>query len=116
MKNTLKLSTLALLVASVNAYAHHPAEDMVDPDVYAMIEENISDVHLAMTFDDMGGSSTEAAMGASDDAGNMASEMAAEMASEMGSDLASVGAEMESREQMASIADVEPAGQMGSQR
>ena len=38
MKNTIKLGTLALLLVGANAYAHHPAADIVDPDVYDRIE------------------------------------------------------------------------------
>lgn len=108
MKNLIQLSTLALLAASTNIYAHHPAVDMVDPDVYAMIEENISDVHLAMTFDDMGGNS--------DEVGGAMESRDTESGAEMGSDLADAGAAMESREVMSAMADVEPSGQMGSQR
>ncbi len=107
MKKLFKLSTLAVLLASANAYAHHPAADIVDPDVYAMIEENISDVHLAMDFDDMGSPSTDmgGAMGSSDDAGNMAAEMGSDLAG-IGSDLDDVGAGMSELAQ----------GSMGSQR
>jgi hypothetical protein len=95
MKKLFKLSTLAVLVASANAYAHHPAADIVDPDVYAMIEENISDVHLALDFDDMGSPSTDmgGAMASGDDAGNMAAEMGSDLAG-IGSDLDDLGAGM----------------------
>ncbi len=108
MNKVFQLSALGLLIASTNLYAHHPAADIIDPDVYAMIEENISDVHLAMTFDDMGGDTTDvgSAMEARDIDGGAA----------MGGDVADVGAAMEDREVMSSMADVEPAGQMGSQR
>ena len=108
MKAIFKLSTLGLLVASTNLYAHHPAVDMVDPDVYAMIEENISDVHLAMTFDDMGGDTADvgSAMEARDDDTGLA----------MGGEMEDVGAAMESREVMSSMADVEPAGPGNSRR
>ncbi len=108
MKNLIQLSTLALLAASTNIYAHHPAADIVDPDVYAMIEENISDVHLAMTFDDMGGSS--------DEVGGAMEARDTESGAEMGGDMADVGSAMESLEVMSSMADVEPSGPMGSQR
>ena len=107
MKKIFQLSTLTLLLASVNAYAHHPAVDIVDPAVYEMIEENISEVHLDMTFDDMGGDTTDvgSAMEAQDSDGGLA----------MSGDLEDVGAAMESREEMSSMADVEPAGP-GAQR
>lgn len=105
MKGTLTLSALAFLIASGNLYAHHPAAEMVDAEIYSMIEENISDVHLAMTFDDMGGDTTEvgnAMESLSDEAGNMGAEMR-EMMEE-------VGAAMESRAEMNAMADMEPAG------
>jgi hypothetical protein len=108
MNRIFQLSTLALLLASANSYAHHPAADIVDPEVYEMIEENISEVHLDMTFDDMGGDTTDvgSAMEARDD----------EVGAEMGGDLADVGAAMETREEMNSMADIEPSGPMSSQR
>jgi hypothetical protein len=108
MKNTFKLSALALLLVGANAYAHHPAAEIVDPAVYDMIEENISDVHLDMTFDDMGGDTTEVggAMEAQDIDGGAA----------MGGDVADVGAAAEERAEMNSMADVEAAGPMGAQR
>ena len=55
MKKLIIPSVLALAFASSAAMAHHPAEDIVDPDIYAMIDENVSDTpHADMTFDDMG--------------------------------------------------------------
>ena len=110
MKKLFKLSTLAVLVTSANAYAHHPAEDMIDPEVYEMIEENISEVHLAMTFDDMGSDTTD--MGG---AMNSRDDDAGSMAADMGSELDDVGAAMESVAEMSSIADIEP-GSMNGQR
>ena len=121
MTKILTLSTLALLIASTHSYAHHPAADIVDPEIYAMIEENISDVHLAMTFDDMGGNSTDTgnAMESTDEVGNMGSEMAASLedqGAEMGANMEDISAAMESREEMNSMADIEPAGSMNGQR
>jgi len=105
MSKPLTLSALALLVASTNLYAHHPAAEIVDPEIYALIEENISDVHLAMTFDDMGGNTSEVgnAMAARDDEGGF-------MGDEMGADMEDIGAAMEMREEMNAMADMEPAG------
>jgi len=108
MNTLLKFGTLAALLTGANAYAHHPAVDMVDPEVYAMIEENISDVHLALDFDDMGSDSAE--MGGTmasrdDDTGNMAADMGSDLES-IGSDLAEAGSAM---------SDMEP-GSMGGQR
>ncbi len=55
MKSLLKLATIASLLASVPAFAHHPAADIVDPEIYEMIDENVSDTpHADMVFDDMG--------------------------------------------------------------
>ena len=55
MKNLLKVVAAASLFASVSAFAHHPAEDIVDPEIYAMIDENVADTpHADLVFDDMG--------------------------------------------------------------
>lgn len=109
MNKPLTISALALLLASTNLYAHHPAAEIVDPEIYAMIEENISDVHLSMTFDDMGGDTTEVggAMESRDNDGGF-------MGAEMGADMEDVGAAMEAREEMNAMADMEPAGPMNA--
>ena len=108
MKNTFKLGSLILLAVSANAFAHHPAADIVDPEVYEMIEENISEVHLDMTFDDMGGDTT-------DIGSNMAAQDS-DVGAAMGGDVADVGSAMEERVEMNSMADIEAAGPMSSQR
>lgn len=55
MRNALKLTVLASLLASFSAFAHHPAEDIVDPDIYAMIDANVADTpHADLDFTDMG--------------------------------------------------------------
>ncbi|MBE9564233.1 MAG: hypothetical protein IMF17_03230 [Proteobacteria bacterium] len=108
MKNTYKLGTLVLLAVSANAFAHHPAADIVDPEVYEMIDENISEVHLDMTFDDMGGDTT--------DVGSAMEAQDSDVGAAMGGDLADVGAAMEERAEMSSMASVVPAGPAGSQR
>jgi len=105
MKKPITLSALALLLASTNLYAHHPAAEIIDPEIYAMIEENISDVHLAMTFDDMGGDTSEV--------GNAMESMDEEVG-RMGGDMEDVGAAMEAREEMNAMADMEPAGPMNA--
>ena len=61
MNKLLLTTAIAMAMASSAAFAHHPAADIVDADVYEAIEENISDVHLDMTFDDMGGDTTDVA-------------------------------------------------------
>ena len=108
MKNTFKLGSLILLAVSANAYAHHPAVDIVDPEVYEMIEENISEVHLDMTFDDMGGDTT--------DVGSNMEAQDSDVGAAMGGDVEDVGSAMEERIEMNSMADVEAAGPMSSQR
>lgn len=108
MKKLTQLTALSFLMVSAHAYAHHPAADIVDPEVYEMIEENISDVHLAMTFDDMGGDTT--------DVGNAMQARDSDVGAEMGGDLADVGAAMEAREEMNAMADVVPNGPMSPQR
>lgn len=55
MKNVLKVTAIAALLGSVNAFAHHPAEDIVDPEIYEMIDDNVADTpHADLVFDDMG--------------------------------------------------------------
>ena len=55
MKKSVLISTLICAVGSASAFAHHPAADRVDPEIYAMIDENVSDTpHADLTFDDMG--------------------------------------------------------------
>jgi len=111
MMKVFKYSTVAMLFASANAFAHHPAVDMVDPDVYSMIEENISDMHLSLTFDDMG---SDTAPGGSDidAAGNGGDMNVGDMAdaAEMGSDMADAGALTAERESMGAMADIDPVG------
>ncbi len=55
MKKAIQAAIFASVVTSVSAFAHHPAEDIVDPDIYAMIDENVADTpHADLVFDDMG--------------------------------------------------------------
>jgi len=64
MKKILLTASFIMTLASTTAFAHHPAADMVDPEIYATIDENVSDTpHAVMTFDDMG-SDMEAASSA----------------------------------------------------
>jgi len=62
MKKMLFATAVAMAFGTTAAFAHHPAADIVDPDIYAMIDENVSDTHAEMTFDDMG-SEAAASMG-----------------------------------------------------
>ena len=60
MKNRIRLTTIAMLLASANLYAHHPAADNVDEQIYETIEIMVEDTpHARMTFDEMGGGMTE---------------------------------------------------------
>ena len=60
MSKFLQLSALALAITTTNVFAHHPAVDIVDADIYAMIDSLVADSpHATMTFDEMGGGMTE---------------------------------------------------------
>ena len=110
-----------MAMGSTAAFAHHPAADIVDPDVYAMIEENISEVHLNMTFDDMGGDTTDvgSAMEARDtDVGNQGEAPGGDLdgvGAEMGGDMEDVGAAMEARAEANDMADTSAAAPRGRQ-
>lgn len=55
MKNLISAALFTALVAPVAAFAHHPAADIVDPDIYEMIDENVSTTpHADLVFDAMG--------------------------------------------------------------
>lgn len=53
MKKIVSTLFFALALATTPVYAHHPAIDMVDEDIYAMIDELVSDTpHATLVFDD----------------------------------------------------------------
>ncbi|MBU1395377.1 MAG: hypothetical protein KKE84_04445 [Gammaproteobacteria bacterium] len=55
MKSVLQVVVLTSLLASFSAFAHHPAEDIVDEDIYLMIDENLVDTpHADLDFTSMG--------------------------------------------------------------
>jgi hypothetical protein len=55
MKKTLQVVVLASLLTSFSAFAHHPAEDIVDEEIYEMIDLNVADTpHAELDFTDMG--------------------------------------------------------------
>ncbi len=121
--NKLLLSTAIIMaMGSTAAFAHHPAADIVDAEIYEMIDENVSDVHADMTFDDMGGDSIDvgSAMESRDsDVGNAGAEMGGDIedvGAEMAGDLADVGAAMEAREVESAMAESEPSAPMSAQR
>ena len=77
MKKQLLTATFVMTLASTAAFAHHPAADIVDPEIYAMIDANVADTpHADMVLDDMGSARDDvgASMEASGETGDMASE------------------------------------------
>ena len=122
MNKLLLTTAIAMAMGSTAAFAHHPAADIVDADVYEMIDENVSDVHAEMTFDDMGGDTLDVgsvAQARDTEVGNMGTEMDGDLegvGAEMAGDIEGIGAEMESREEMNAMAESEPAANMSAQR
>ncbi len=132
MNKLLLSSAIVMAMASTAAFAHHPAVDIVDPEIYEMIDENTSEIHDALTFDDMGsvdvmggdpdvGGTSDVggtAVSLDADVGNMGAEMGGDMedvGAEIGENMADIGAEMEEREEMNATAATEPSGP-GAQR
>ena len=55
MKKILLVTAIAVTFASSYVLAHHPAADIVDPEIYDRIDENISDSHVEiLDTNDMG--------------------------------------------------------------
>lgn len=55
MKSILQVAVFTTMLASFSAFAHHPAEDIVDEDTYEMIDENVADTpHVLLDFTSMG--------------------------------------------------------------
>lgn len=55
MKSLVKVAVITSMLASFSAFAHHPAEDIVDEDIYLMIDENVADTpHADLDFSSMG--------------------------------------------------------------
>jgi hypothetical protein len=55
MKSLVKVAVISTMLASFSAFAHHPAADIVDEDIYAMIDENVADTpHADLDFSAMG--------------------------------------------------------------
>lgn len=60
MSKFFQLSGLVLAIVTTNAFAHHPAADIVDEDIYAHIDSMVADTpHATLTFEEMGGGMTE---------------------------------------------------------
>ena len=54
-KRVFKLAVLASLLVSSSAFAHHPAQDIVDELIWLMIDENVADTpHADLDFTTMG--------------------------------------------------------------
>ena len=58
MKKSIGIALIGLFLA-FPVYAHHPAADIVDAEIYAIIDGIVSDTpHADLVFDDMGGGDT----------------------------------------------------------
>ena len=69
MKEVILATAIAVMFGSSYVFAHHPAEGIVDPEIYAMIDENTADSpHADMDADTMG--SEDNMEGSVDAAGN----------------------------------------------
>jgi len=54
MKKLVNITAILSVMVSTSVFAHHPAADMVDADVYEMIDSVVADTpHADMTFDTM---------------------------------------------------------------
>ncbi len=55
MKKIILATVIAVIFGSSYVFAHHPAADIVDPEIYAMIDENTADSpHADLDVDTMG--------------------------------------------------------------
>jgi len=109
MKKALLTSVLFTALSSTAAFAHHPAADIVDPDIYAMIDENVADTpHADLTFDDMGSDmdAASAAMETRDEVDSIADQAEASQEAGMGAD---VDQAMDSRAELDDVASQEAA-------
>ncbi len=64
MKKVMHAAVFASLLASASAFAHHPAEAIIDPDTWAMIDQNLQDAdspHRDLDLDTMGSASASGA-------------------------------------------------------
>jgi len=60
MKKLFYTLTLISIFGSLPVWAHHPAADIVDEEIYANIDSMVADTpHADLTFDEMGGGMTE---------------------------------------------------------
>lgn len=60
MKRVLCITALATAFTSASALAHHPTADIVDEEIYVMIDSMVADTpHADLVFADMGGGVSE---------------------------------------------------------
>ena len=60
MKKLFATASLVMAMGVTPVFAHHPAADIVDEEIYAMIDSMVADTpHAEMTFDEMGAGLTE---------------------------------------------------------
>lgn len=77
MKKIILATAIAMTFGCSYVLAHHPAADIVDPDIYAMIDENVADSpHADLNLDDLGSDDN---MGGSVDAAGTGSNAAADV-------------------------------------
>lgn len=60
MKSVLQVAAVATLLTATSAFAHHPAADIVDEEIYVMIDSMVADTpHADLVFTDMGDGMTD---------------------------------------------------------
>lgn len=73
MKKVIQAAVIASVLTSFSAFAHHPAEAIIDADTWAMIDENLQEAdspHLDLDFDTMGSASSDSAGGGGSGSGS----------------------------------------------
>jgi uncharacterized membrane protein YgcG len=68
MKKVIQAAVIAAALTSLSAFAHHPAEAIIDADTWAMIDENLQEAdspHLDLDLDTMGSASSDSVGGGS---------------------------------------------------
>ncbi len=66
MKKLTFTTAMFMAMTATSVLAHHPAADIVDPEIYSMIDANVADTpHADLVLDDMG-SAMETAVGTQD--------------------------------------------------
>lgn len=60
MKKVIQAAVVAALLTSLSAFAHHPAQAIIDAETWLMIDQNLEDAdspHLDLLLDARGGRS-----------------------------------------------------------